>query len=467
MSEKIAGVARRPRWAWWGGKVSDVNPRHAVRILRAAAGFEELIWSGGPPLDRALQAHTRARRNMGRNDRAVLAEAVYHLARNREAIRRALPDAMPGDGDLLLLAFLDRMGLADPGKVPHLPGGVAPWLQALGRLERLRAAWVERIGARQKEPIPRSGPVREALEALFSVPGWWFDLGPWDRVGEAVRELARLRRPQELTLRAQAHRTDRGRVLRELREAGVPARPTDRSPWGVRVAGRHNVLRLPLIREGRAEVQDEGSQLVACLCDPKPREKVLDFCAGGGGKALALAAAMGGRGRVVAHDADPARLRDTRRRARRGGLGNIRVEPSAEQVGREAPYDLILVDVPCSSSGTLRRNPDAAWRWTREDLARLTRIQAEILDRVAPWVRPGGFLVYVTCSLLEPENRRQIESFLARHPGFEPAPLGDRTGHAPLLDVPGADRGVLRLPAVLPRYGGDAFFLARLRKDGS
>ncbi|RMG88095.1 MAG: RsmB/NOP family class I SAM-dependent RNA methyltransferase, partial [Candidatus Dadabacteria bacterium] len=345
--------------------------------------------------------------------------------------------------------------------------GVAPWLQALGRLERLRERWVERLEAHRKAEIPGRGPVREALEGLFGVPGWWLDAGPWARVGEAVRELGRLRRPQELTLRVQAHRAERPAVLRELRDAGVPVSPTPRSPWGIRVAGRHNVLALPAVREGRVEVQDEGSQLVACLCDPKPGERVLDFCAGGGGKALALAAAMGGRGEVVAHDADRARLRDTRRRARRAGLGNIRVEASAEAVGRRAPYDLVLVDVPCSSSGTLRRNPDVAWRWNAEDLGRLTAVQAEILDRVAGWVRPGGFLVYVTCSLLVPENQAQIEAFLARHPEFAPAPLGDRTGHEPLLDLPGAEAGILRLPANLPRYTGDAFFLARLGRLGS
>ncbi len=455
---------RGPGWAWWGRGAPDLNPRHAVRLLSRAGGFEVLVYEGGPPLDRALQAYLRARRSMGRNDRAVVSEAVYHLARNRAVIARAMDDEPPGEGGRLLLAFLDLLGTDEPGKVPHLPGGVGRWARALRRVEELRAGWIGTLKRAWKAPAREGGAVREALEGLFSVPGWWLDRGPWQTVGEAVRELARLRRPQSLCLRVQVHRASRDDVILELRERGVPARPTERSPWGVRVEGRHNVMALPVIREGRAEVQDEGSQLVACLCDPKPGERVLDLCAGGGGKTLALASAMGGRGLVVAHDADARRLADTRRRARRAGLGNIRVVPDPPRVQDLGPYDLVLADAPCTSTGTLRRNPDVAWRWGPGDLERLAALQAEILERAAGLLAPGGHLVYATCSLLEPENHEQIRELLERHPELEPAPPGDRTGHAPFADVPGAGSGAFRLPAVLPRYAGDAFFVARVRR---
>lgn len=459
-------------WAWWGREPPDLPLRHAVRILGQAGRIEELVYpelgagQAAPPLDRALRAHQQAHRNMGRTDRLLLGTAVYGLARNRQPLRAAAPDLIPGEGQLLLLALLDALA-SDPGDVGHLPGGVAPWLAALDRLARLREGWIERLEAGAAAPLATApARCREAAAMLFSVPGWWLDAGPWATVGEAVRELARLRRPQKLILRAQAHRVTRDAAVKELRGLGIPAVPTPRSPWGLRIEGRHNVLTAEPYRRGDLEVQDEGSQLVACLCDPKPSEKVLDLCAGGGGKALALASALGGRGLVVAHDADPRRLEDTRRRARRAGLGNIRVAPEPELVQSLGPYDLVLVDAPCTSSGTLRRNPDAAWRWERNRLEELVALQASILDGAAERVRPGGYLVYVTCSLLEPENGAQVASFLTRHPDFAPAPLGDRTGHAPLADVPGAQAGVLRLPADLHRYDGDGFFLARLRRNG-
>jgi len=286
-------------------------------------------------------------------------------------------------------------------------------------------------------------------------------------VGDALAELSVLRRPQNLTLRVQAHRgVEWSQVAADLAAAGVPTRPTERSPWGLVVEGRHNVLATELYRSGTVEVQDEGSQLVACLCDPKPNERILDFCAGGGGKALALAAALGGRGQVVAHDISAAKLSDARRRARRGGLGNLRCVADLAQVTALGPYHLVLTDVPCTSSGTLRRNPDVAWRWSEAELTRLLALQAEILERAATLVTPGGHLVYATCSLLPAENREQLEGFLSRHPEFALAAPGERSGHGPLLDIPGSEQGAFRLPATLPRYAGDGFFVGRLRRRG-
>ncbi|MBI5444772.1 MAG: RsmB/NOP family class I SAM-dependent RNA methyltransferase, partial [Deltaproteobacteria bacterium] len=320
---------------------------------------------------------------------------------------------------------------------------------------------------REESPGAAGAEALRAFEGLFGVPAWWLELGPWATVGDAADELARLKLPQKLVLRAQSHRTTRAEALEALAGLSIPCRPTERSPWGIVVEGRHNVLASELYRSGAVEVQDEGSQLAACLCDPKPDEKVLDLCAGGGGKSLALGSMLGGRGRIVAHDADPRRLEEARRRARRAGLGNIRCVEDSADVEKLGPYQLVLVDAPCSSTGTLRRNPDVAWRWSREAVDRLTDLQAMILDRAAALVAPEGHLVYVTCSLLRVEDEDQAAAFLARHPDFVPEPIGGRRAHAPLLDVPGAASGSFRLPANLPRYAGDAFFLARFRKRKS
>jgi 16S rRNA (cytosine967-C5)-methyltransferase len=455
---------REPGWAWWTKPVADLPLRHAARIFARAGAFETLVFEPGAPLDRALQEYQRSKRALGRTDRLLLGTAVYGLARNRELLREALPRAARGSGDFLLLALLDAVCARPAVELAE----VAPALrEAMERLGHLRRACVQAIEEAWRAPageVPR--PAAAAFARLFSVPESWLEMGPWETLGDAAGELAVLKRPQHLALRAQNHRTDRERVLAALSELSIPARPTARSPWGVLVEGRHNLLATELFRSGDVEVQDEGSQLAACLCDPKPSEKVLDLCAGGGGKSLALAAMMGGRGQVIAHDAHAGRLADTKRRARKSGLGNIRCVEDEKLVETLGPYDLVLVDAPCSSTGTLRRNPDVAWRWSREAIERLAALQASLLDRAASLVAPGGTLVYVTCSVLRPENDDQVTAFLGRQPEFEPHPPGDRKAHAPLLDIPGADTGAFRLAANLPDYAGDAFFCARFRRIG-
>jgi 16S rRNA (cytosine967-C5)-methyltransferase len=452
-----------------GGTNADLNLRHAVRILQGARALEALIAPEaprGPPLDRALQHYQRAHPKMGRRDRLLLGTAVYHLARSRTLLLEAGREFVPGEGDLLLLALLDTLpDVGALGQIPHLPQGVQPWRSRLAWLRRERAELAAAVTGAGNMPL--TAATAATVARLYSVPEWWLGTGPWQTVSQAAAELAALRRPQALTLRVQAHRhRDRAGVVARLEQLGIPCSLTRRSPWGITVEGRHNLLATAVYREGAVEVQDEGSQLVACLVDPKPTETVLDLCAGGGGKSLAMAAAMGGRGRVLAYDTHSKRLQDTRRRARRAGLGNVQVVPDLAAVRREGPFDQVLVDVPCTSSGTLRRNPDAAWRWGPEPLRELTRLQGEILDRGASLVRTGGVLVYATCSLLEPENSDQTRAFLERHPAFRPAPVGDRSGQAPLLDVPGAGNGAFRLPANLERYSGDGFFLARFRREG-
>lgn len=451
-------------WAWWKEKVTGLDVRHAARVLHIGAALERVVLGGGPPLDRALQTHQRAHPSMGRNDRLVLGTAVYGLARNRETIRSVLPDAAEGRGDLLGMALLDALGAA-PELLFKEEGARDRFGRALHDLETARTRCVSMLARAGAQPVrSASGPLRRALTELFSVPVWWLEDGPWETVGEAVQELARLRTPQKLCLRVQTFRRSREEVLRELAALGIPAEPTEFSPWGLVVQGRQNVLGTALYREGIVEVQDEGSQLTACLCDPRPDERVLDLCAGAGGKSLALGSMMRGRGSIVAYDVDSRRLARAKERARRAGLGNIRAVSSREEVERLGPYDVILVDAPCSSSGTLRRNPDVAWRWQPESVRQLESTQATVLGWASSLVRPGKFLVYVTCSLLKTENEAQVHRFLARYPQFALCPPGDRRAHQSLLQIPGASTGAFRLPANLPRYRGDAFFLSRFRR---
>jgi len=461
-----AGKTKKAAWDWWRKSSCDLNPRHAVKIFESAGELEALVLDGGPPLDRRLQGYQRANKKMGKNDRALLAEALYHFARNRKAYRLALPDARPGDGKFLILALLEIMGAEKPGKVPHLPGGVSVWLHAIDKLEELRKSWKKQIEKAWSLPVDKAASsAANAFEGLFSLPWKWLEIGPWPTVGDAALELYVLKRPQKLILRVQPHKASRDEILDALKDLGVSCGPTQMSPWGIVVHSRQNVLASDIFKNGFIEVQDEGSQLAALFCDPKPGERILDLCAGGGGKTLALASAMKGRGTVMAYDPERNRLLDTRQRAKRGGLENVRILKQSEDVEKLAPYDQVLVDAPCSSSGTLRRNPDVAWRWKPDDIERLKKLQAEILDRAAQLVKPGGFIIYATCSLFEPENSRQIEAFLKRTPDMELAPPGDRQAHEAFSGITGADKGMFRLPANLDRYSGDGFFVARMKRD--
>ncbi len=286
-----------------------------------------------------------------------------------------------------------------------------------------------------------------------------------------VAEGAALAGRPPLDLRVNTLKADRVKVLAELE--GTGAAPAALAPQGIRippidVAGRHpNVQAEPAFQKGWFEVQDEGSQLVAELADAQPGMQVLDYCAGAGGKTLALSAAMHNRGQIFAHDSEKARLAPIFDRMRRSENRNVQVVAKASELtdltGR---MDVVLVDAPCTGSGTWRRRPDAKWRLTERQLETRIAEQAAILDTAAAYVRPGGRLVYITCSVFAAENHAQIAAFLARSAGFAPADHDElwqrhfpgRTDAARIE----TDIGITLSPA---RSGTDGFFLgALLRK---
>ena len=211
------------------------------------------------------------------------------------------------------------------------------------------------------------------------------------------------------------------------------------------------------------EIQDEGSQLVAALLGARPGQRVCDFCAGAGGKTLALAATMDNRGQIVACDTSAARLANATIRLRRAGASNVErhlLEPGDKWAKRRAEtFDRVLVDAPCTGTGTWRRNPDARQRLAATDLAELTARQAAILDAAAPLVRKRGRLVYATCALLEEENEAQVMHFLARHPGFSLVPLARAW---PFDGAPPCTGDFLALTPA--RHGTDGFFAAVLER---
>lgn len=274
-----------------------------------------------------------------------------------------------------------------------------------------------------------------------------------------------------LDLRVNTLKAGRDKVLAELDGSG--ARPTDISAEGLRIpaiqgAGRHpNVQSEPAFQKGWFEVQDEGSQVVATLAGAAAGMQVLDFCAGAGGKTLAMSAAMQNRGQIFAYDSDRARLAPIFDRIRRAGSRNVQaLSKAGELEPLVGQMDLVLVDAPCTGSGTWRRRPDAKWRLTRKQLDARIAEQASILASAKAYVKPGGMLAYVTCSLFREENQDQIAAFSRTDAGFE------RLDHHVLFDrhFPGKEasarideEGVLLSPA---RSGTDGFFFCALRRAG-
>ena len=272
-----------------------------------------------------------------------------------------------------------------------------------------------------------------------------------------------------LDLRANTLKAERERVLAELASAGATA--SELAPNGIRIppidgAGRHpNVQAEPAFQKGWFEVQDEGSQLAALLAGAAPGMQVLDYCAGAGGKTLALSADMQNRGQVFAYDSEKVRLAPIFERIRRAGSRNVQaLSKAAELRPLEGQMDLVLVDAPCTGSGTWRRRPDAKWRLTQKQLDVRIGEQSAILDAAARFVKPGGRLVYITCSVFRAENGGQIEGFLRRRPNFAPSDHGKLWSD----NVPaGSGRarieptGITLTPA---RSGTDGFFFAALVK---
>src|SRR4030095_3343056 len=271
--------------------------------------------------------------------------------------------------------------------------------------------------------------------------------------GEAWgREIAALENPPPVDLR-----------VNRLTATGA-AEPY--APDGLRLKRRLSVVAGEAFQNGLIEVQDEGSQLVAGLVDARPGMQIADYCAGAGGKTLAIAAGMNHKGRVGALDVYESRRDRSAQRLRRAGAHNVERRAldgdNRKWLKRQAgAFDRVLVDAPCTGTGTWRRNPDGRWTLRPEDLAELVPKQADILDAAARLVKPGGGLVYATCSVLPAENERQIEAFLERHPEFAAVPVGDVWRDAMGADPP-PEIGGPYLPLSPPRHGTDGFFAATL-----
>ncbi|NBC32025.1 MAG: methyltransferase domain-containing protein [Alphaproteobacteria bacterium] len=432
---------------------------------RLAATIEALdaIDATPRPADGTLAAFFRQRRYMGAKDRSAVAERVYAILRHRARLAWALAraggaEAEP-DGRLLVLGdtvLREGTGLKDLGRLfdggQYAPAALTDDERALARALAGQAL----DDPAMPEPVRTECPDWAAapLHAAFG-----------DRFGD---ELLALLQPAPLDLRVQEGRQSREAVIARLARDGIEAAPTPLSPLGIRVTGRPPLAGHPLFRSGVIEVQDEGSQLVALLADARPGQQVADFCAGAGGKALAMAARMQGKGRVVACEIAEGRLIRAKERIKRAGVDNIeprRLEHERDKWVRrqKGKFDRVLIDAPCSGCGAWRRNPDARWRPT--DLPALADLQARILASAARLTKPGGRLVYATCSLLPEENRQQIDHFLSETDAFAVVPVADVWPAAVGTPPPAGDGPFLQLTPA--RHHTDGFFVAVLERTAA
>lgn len=393
------------------------------------------------PADAVLHDFFRAHRQLGQQDRAFVAESVYGVLRRKRHLERLLADSTPR---ATLLVYLVRVvGTSVREMAPLLKSGEA---ELLGRVKAIalddlpladRAELPDWIVARLKERM-----TEEEILAL----------------GRALSE------PAPLDLRVNTLCARREEVLNELAASGIEAQATPHSPIGVRLWDKPAINRHPLFLNGAVEVQDESSQLLGYVVGPRRGELVVDFCAGAGGKSLMLGALMQSHGRVYAFDVSERRLAQLKPRLKRSGLSNLHAAVIANEndlrVKRLAGrIDRVLVDAPCSGLGTLRRNPDLKWRQSPASVEELTRKQAAILQGAARLVKPGGRLVYATCSLLKEENEAIVDAFLAANPAFS---LLDC---AQLLKAQRIDLDTGGYLSLLPHvHATDGFFAAALER---
>ncbi|HSN17189.1 MAG TPA: RsmB/NOP family class I SAM-dependent RNA methyltransferase [Gammaproteobacteria bacterium] len=385
---------------------------------------------------------------MGSKDRAFAAETVYGCLRRKAELEALASPLLPETGQArwLVATYLLRYSgwsgraLADAGFKDS-------------------DALVARVRAIKTEDLP--------LAARINMPEWLAEkLVAQFGEAEAIQLSEALNRPAQVGIRVNTLRTTRDELMAKLAEEGNPCEPMPYSPIGLQRDKRGPLFNTEAFKAGLFELQDEGSQLLALMTEAAPKEKVVDFCAGTGGKTLALAAMMQNTGVLNAYDVAVNRLEKMKPRLARAGAYNaqafpIRDEHEAILDKYAGTADAVLVDAPCSGTGTLRRNPDIKWRPI--DLTMLTRLQASILEAASKLVKPGGRLVYATCSLLDEENSAITSAFLAKHPEFQvmqASQILERQG-AKVPEGLGGD-GALRL--LTHKHGTDGFYALAMRR---
>ncbi|QGX39419.1 RsmB/NOP family class I SAM-dependent RNA methyltransferase [Permianibacter aggregans] len=439
--------------------------RFARTRFRQASELLALVLPGQYPADSVIERYFKAHREMGSQDRGFAAETVYGCLRRLGEIRATIQPLIDDMNEerqapyitaayLVMAQGWQTKSFADT----EFNREAETLVKQIRQFDKTRLSEAERCNL--------SDTVYQALSTTFT--------------SDDIQRLAQaLNQPAPVDLRVNTAKTDRERLQRELGAQGFDCEPTRLSVWGLRRAQRGPLFNTPAFKQGQFELQDEASQLVSWLLAPKPRETIVDFCAGAGGKSLHLSQLMRNRGKVIACDISARRLEQMSPRLRRAGCDNVQLQPLADEhdpiLGNwREQADAVLVDAPCSGTGTYRRNPDLKWRSL--DLPALNALQASILQSAGRLLKPGGRLVYATCSVLSQENEAIVDQFLADHPQFERVGV-DRQYEdseailASLQTIDASAAEALRTQGTLRLYPHlhqtDGFFAQRLQRKAS
>ena len=417
---------------------------HPKALLEATADLVGLVLKFDHPADQVVSRFFRDHREFGPRERATLAETVYTVLRKK-----------------LLFDHLSPSGSGPKERRMAILGFYGPRDFLKSALNETEKRWLDNCDAVKQDDL---------LERhRHNLPEWL--VAPLKaQLGDQFWPLVEsLQQPAPLDLRVNALTDKRPEVQKELAKAAIQAVATPFSPWGLRIDGKPALNKLDAFTRGAVEVQDEGSQLLALLLDAKRGEMVVDFCAGAGGKTLAIGATMRNTGRLYAFDTSAHRLDALKPRLARSGLSNVHPAAIAherdDRIKRLAgKIDRVLVDAPCSGLGTLRRNPDLKWRQSPKSVQELTAKQTAILQSAARLVKSGGRLVYATCSVLPEENEAIAEAFAAANPDFEAQDAAEllaglKVAGAEALCA-GGERGTRYLRLWPHRHATDGFFAA-------
>jgi 16S rRNA (cytosine967-C5)-methyltransferase len=415
---------------------------HPNALLELCAELVDSLMLFDSPADTLVSAFFRQHKALGQRERHTLAETAYGVLRHRLLFQHL---AQSGRGPMSRRLAI----LGWEGNEAFLRGALTDqeqhWLQQVRSVDR------KQLPERLRHNLPDW--LVEPLQKRLDKDQFW-------ALADALNESA------PLDLRVNLLKARREEVQAALEAKGFKSTPTPFSPWGLRLEGKPALQKLEVFTSGQVEVQDEGSQLLSLLTEAKRGEMVVDFCAGAGGKTLALGAAMRNTGRLYAFDVSGHRLDKLKPRLARSGLSNVYpVQLTTERDDRvkrlAGKVDRVLVDAPCSGLGTLRRNPDLKWRQTPQGIQELQAKQLAILNSASRMLKSGGRLVYATCSLLEEENEAVAQAFSEAHPEFTLQPVPDILRHAQVpedrVDAL-CENGFLRLWP--HRHQSDGFFAA-------
>ena len=428
--------------------------------VEAAIGLLGEIDKGRTPADDTVATYFRRHRFAGVKDRAAISGHIYAVLRHRALLDWWITRTGNGLGPDARKRMLAALKLIERWSQDEMHRAFDGDRFRPGSISNEEAAMLAAMpeGAAQIGDMPP--------EVAGNYPAW---LAPRLEVAlgeDLAKEMAALNGEAALDLRANALKTDRDKAMAALKREGIGVAHTPLSPLGLRIFERIPLATLDIFKKGFIEVQDEASQIAALLADARPGMRVADFCAGAGGKTLAMAAAMKNRGHLVACDTSAKRLERATERLRRAGASIVQRVPLSSERDKwvkkhAAGFDRVFVDAPCSGTGTWRRNPDAKWRLRPKDLEELAALQAAILDSAQRLVKPGGRLIYATCSLLKEEDEAQIGQFLSAHAEFTLKPIGE-VWRETIGGEPPHPGNMMRLTPA--RDGTDGFFVAVMER---